>query len=103
VPFHVLRALGEEMIVKFDDAPAVRRALIARLFDGEYAQELEHVSVSRVLTTMVRRLLRGVSVVPWIRAYPARHADRFAFASVDRVEQRVPNQVGDAGLMLLVG
>jgi hypothetical protein len=31
------------------------------------------------------------------------HADRFAFASVDRVEQRVLNQVGDAGLMLLVG
>jgi cellulose synthase (UDP-forming) len=57
VPFHVLRVQGEQMVVKFDDAPAVRRALIGRLFDGEYVKELEHVSVSRVLTTMMTRLL----------------------------------------------
>jgi hypothetical protein len=57
VPFQVVRIKGHQLIVKFDSAPAVRRALIARLFGGDYAKDLESVSVARVLSIMATRLL----------------------------------------------
>ena len=58
VPFHVLRAHGKDLIVQFELTPALRRALIGRLFGGDYARELERVAVHRVLGMLVNRLLR---------------------------------------------
>ena len=58
VPFHSSRGQGRELIVQFNATPALRRALIARLFGGDYAWELERVAVHRVLGMLVNRLLR---------------------------------------------
>jgi hypothetical protein len=58
VPFHLLRLQGSDLIVQFDTSPEVRRALIGRLFGGDYALELERVAAHRVLGMLVNRLLR---------------------------------------------
>jgi cellulose synthase (UDP-forming) len=58
VPFHLLRLQGRALIVQFDTSPQVRRALIGRLFGGDYARELERVAAHRVLGMLVNRLLR---------------------------------------------
>jgi hypothetical protein len=58
VPFSLLRSQGSDLIVQFDSTLAVRRALIGRLFGGDYARELERVAVHRVLGMLVNRLLR---------------------------------------------
>lgn len=58
VPFHVLRRQGIDLVVQFDTSLEVRRALIGRLFGGDYARELERVAAHRVLGMLVNRLLR---------------------------------------------
>ncbi|HEY4042353.1 MAG TPA: glycosyltransferase [Rhodopila sp.] len=58
VPFHLLRCQENELIVQFDTTLQVRRALIGRLFGGDYARELERVTMHRVLGMLVNRLLR---------------------------------------------
>jgi cellulose synthase (UDP-forming) len=58
VPFHLLRRQGIDLIVQFDASQQVRRALIGRLFGGNYALELERVAAHRVLGMLVNRLLR---------------------------------------------
>lgn len=57
VPFQRLRQSGREMVVRFEQTQAVRRTLIARLFGGAYARELEQVVAHRVLGTLLRQLL----------------------------------------------
>jgi cellulose synthase (UDP-forming) len=57
VPFQVLRRHDNDLIVKFDTTLEVRRALIERLFGGDYARELERVAAHRVLGMLVNRLL----------------------------------------------
>ena len=57
VPFQPLRVQGDELMIKFDESPAVRRMLIGRLFGGDYGREVEHIAVRRVLGTLVSRLI----------------------------------------------
>ena len=57
IPFTRLRLNGSELIVRFRSTPAIRHALIERLFDDNYVPEIEEVHALRVLGLLARRLI----------------------------------------------
>lgn len=57
VPCRLLRTIGDDVAVQFHDAPATRRALIAKLFTGGYRNEVERIRAGKVLWQVAKRLV----------------------------------------------
>jgi cellulose synthase (UDP-forming) len=55
-PFETVRNLPEGLAVRFSDDDATRRALIAKLFTGGYANEVPTIRIGRVFAAVGRRL-----------------------------------------------
>lgn len=52
VPFDVVRRTGEKLALKFRSTPTLRRQLIVHLFTGAYHQDVESVSVPKVVRAL---------------------------------------------------
>jgi hypothetical protein len=56
LPFNAVRPVGDDLVVRFPNEPAVRRALIVKLFTGDYDKEVEKVHFFRA----IRRVLASI-------------------------------------------
>jgi cellulose synthase (UDP-forming) len=52
-----VRMSGQELSVRFDDEPLLRRRLIAKLFTGRYHNDVESVRIGMVVIRLVKRLI----------------------------------------------
>ncbi|MBX5454021.1 MAG: hypothetical protein K6U10_08795, partial [Acidobacteriia bacterium] len=56
LPFSSVRRQGNELAVKFELDDRERRVLIKRIFTGDYDNEVEKVSLSKVLVNTLRKV-----------------------------------------------
>jgi cellulose synthase (UDP-forming) len=56
LPFSSVRSQGNELAIKFELDDKERRFLIKRIFTGDYGNEVEKVSLSRVLLNTLRKV-----------------------------------------------
>jgi cellulose synthase (UDP-forming) len=56
VPFDVVRRMDRKLALTYRSTPQLRRALIVKLFTGEYHHDVEQIQASNVFRSLVRAL-----------------------------------------------
>ena len=57
IPYHAARMVGGDLAIHFDKSAETRRAMIAKLFTGDYTNEIQQISPLRVLGRLAHKIL----------------------------------------------